>query len=995
MGMKARPLWLAVSVTLAVCGLSTKTFAQSAIAGVVRDASGAVLPGVTVEAASPALIEKSRTVVTDAAGQYRVIDLRPGSYSVTFSLEGFTTVKRDGLELPANFTLALNADMKVGALEETITVSGAAPSVDVQSTSRTQLVSKDALDAIPTSRSIQSVGQLVVGIQMDIPDVGGSRNIEKGDIVAHNLPMGQNTIEIDGFVSTNTADTTGSGANPYYYPQAFIQEAVYETGNVGPDAAGAGVRINWVPRDGGNSFHGDAFLAGYPKSFIGSNVTPALRTAGLGLPNQTTRFVDSELALGGPLKRDQVWFFGDVRAVNLKRLIAGTYDCVDCYGKTTAPSSGSQGLDSGLLMPVYGRLTWQMSPRNKLAAYSDWTVKYRDGFMNPGNDPRTSRGIFNYDSWPFASYVAAVKWTSTLTNKFLIEAGVSPQHVTYSILPGDLNGKYVLPQRGTADWYAKAVRTDLNLGTQWGSYSQTYDNDTRYYYKGAVTYNTGTHTVRGGLAYDVGEVNRLNDANADLTQQYVSGAPTSVQALNTPRPYTTSYQVVAPYLQDVLTVKRLTVNAGLRFEYVNGANEAKTAPAGRFVPERSFPRVADLPNWKTWAPRLGAVYDLFGTAKTALKASLNRFDSVMLNSYATTFNPLAGANASATLSWIDLNGDDIAQGELGCVYLTPGCEINFTQLPKNFGVRSLSTPDPNTKRPYYIESSVGVQQEIARGTSFTLAWTRRTLKNNLLVVNSLLSASDYTAVNAVSPIDGSAITLYNLNANKLGQVANIQTTDSQFRDVYNDLELTVSSRIKGGGTIFGGYSSERSVKTDCNHPDNPNLLLFCDQSKSDIPWRQQIKVSGALPLPWWGFQVAGTFQGMPGYFLPGGLTQTGPQPGTINWQIVQSTRYAANCPGSCTPGALVIPGMTTAQLVVPLTAGNTQFTNRVNQMDLSGSKSIKLHGAKVQVRFDVFNVLNANPVLAVRSVNFGTPAYLQVASIMDARTFRIGAQLTF
>src|SRR5580765_4822570 len=129
--------------------------AQSAIAGVVKDASGAVLPGVNVEASSPALIEKSRSVVTDAQGQYKIVDLRPGVYSVTFSLSGFATVQREGVELTANFTAAVNADLKVGAIEETVTVSGASPVVDVQNTQRRDVLTREVLDVLPTGRNYQ------------------------------------------------------------------------------------------------------------------------------------------------------------------------------------------------------------------------------------------------------------------------------------------------------------------------------------------------------------------------------------------------------------------------------------------------------------------------------------------------------------------------------------------------------------------------------------------------------------------------------------------------------------------------------------------------------------------------------------------------------------------------------------------------------------------------------------------------------------------------
>ena len=141
----------------------------------MKDTSGAVLPGVTVEAASPALIEKVRTVVTDGAGQYKIVDLRPGVYTVTFTLAGFSTVKREGIELTASFTATVNADLRVGALEETITVTGETPTVDVQNVVQQRVMTRDIIDAVPAgTKSAMVLGVLIPGVTTISQDVGGT-----------------------------------------------------------------------------------------------------------------------------------------------------------------------------------------------------------------------------------------------------------------------------------------------------------------------------------------------------------------------------------------------------------------------------------------------------------------------------------------------------------------------------------------------------------------------------------------------------------------------------------------------------------------------------------------------------------------------------------------------------------------------------------------------------------------------------------------------------
>src|SRR3954462_9234365 len=160
------------TILLALLLLPTFAHAQAAITGVVKDASGGVLPGVTVEAASPVLIEKVRSVVSGDSGQYRIVDLRPGIYSVTFTLPGFSTVKREGIELSGMFVATVNGDLKVGALEETITVTGETPIVDVQSAKVQQTVSRDIIAAIPSSKNAAGIQALIPGMSTN-GDNGG------------------------------------------------------------------------------------------------------------------------------------------------------------------------------------------------------------------------------------------------------------------------------------------------------------------------------------------------------------------------------------------------------------------------------------------------------------------------------------------------------------------------------------------------------------------------------------------------------------------------------------------------------------------------------------------------------------------------------------------------------------------------------------------------------------------------------------------------------
>src|SRR6266513_1341661 len=267
-----------VLLAFALLALPSIARAQSTLTGVVKDASGAVMPGVSVEAASPVLIEKSRSVVTDDSGGFKIVDLRPGIYSLTFSLEGFSSVKREGLELPSNFTMTVNIDLKVGCLEETLTVTGSSPIVDVQSTTKAQVLNRETLDAIPTGRTIQAMGQLITGVSLNIPDVGGSRAMQQTYMSTHGLGASQTTVQVDGLLG-NGLD--GDGAVQNYFHSSMSQEMVYTTSGAAADVSGGGVRLNMIPRDGGNRINGSLFSGYQTKDFQSDNLTDSLKSRGL------------------------------------------------------------------------------------------------------------------------------------------------------------------------------------------------------------------------------------------------------------------------------------------------------------------------------------------------------------------------------------------------------------------------------------------------------------------------------------------------------------------------------------------------------------------------------------------------------------------------------------------------------------------------------------------------------------------------------------------
>ena len=310
---------------LALLLSAAPAWAQDAgISGVAKDTSGAVLPGVTVTASSPALIEKERVAITDAEGRYVITQLRPGEYRVAFALDGFSTVVREGVRLAAGFTANIEAEMRVGSLQETITVTGASPVVDVTNVRRQTVVTNELLEALPTStKSIGQLTTLTAGVT-GLGDVGGTYQVEPGqDVVSGGGRFhgkGGTKVSYDGMGMENS-----SGNNSYQLNAASVEEMVMSTSGISADTNADGIVVNIVPKEGGNTFR--TMLSGlYANSAMeATNLSQELKDRGLQTANKTLKLFDYSASVGGPIKRDKLWFFVAPRSWGVARTQAGAY----------------------------------------------------------------------------------------------------------------------------------------------------------------------------------------------------------------------------------------------------------------------------------------------------------------------------------------------------------------------------------------------------------------------------------------------------------------------------------------------------------------------------------------------------------------------------------------------------------------------------------------------------------------------------------------------
>jgi hypothetical protein len=649
--------------------------AQSAFSGIVRDTSGAVLPGVTVEASSPVLIERTRSTVTDDTGRYTIADLRPGTYKLTFTLAGFSILVRDGVELAGNTTSPINADLKVGALEESVTVSGQSPLVDIQNAQRTQVIERDVIDALPTTRNMQSVGSIVPGVKLSRPDVGGSQGMEQTYMRTHGADDRHTSMQVDG-MSVNSS--MGDGNIQAYNDDALAQQVVFQTSGMPAEVAAGGVRVNLIPKDGGNTVKGGGFFGGTASSWQANNLTDDLRARGFKFRNFVDHVQDFNFNLGGPIKKDRLWFFSTVRHVSVDEGVGNSFypaDYNDIQG--IEHKAGDPSIQHQFVRDALVRLTYQANQKTKISSYLERIWKHKDPELLSGYNPITASDI--RDPHHALYYVGQAKLTSTLTNRLLLEAG-------YSTNLERLSQRYqaaieeIAAHPFTDAWYRNVTHTGTQSGNVWGAApggsTGTYPD--RKVISGALSYVTGSHSFKGGAQWSFGVDGNSQVRTGDLVQNYldatgkscVEGAldscvPNTVTVYNTPARY---YEYVnydlGLYAQDTWTMKRLTVSPGVRFDTFNAESQAGCRLAGRFVPAFCRDKVANQPNWKNASPRLAVVYDLFGNAQTALKVSVSKYMLPWSGGWAKRYDPFT--TVTDTRNWRDLNGDDIAQdSEIG------------------------------------------------------------------------------------------------------------------------------------------------------------------------------------------------------------------------------------------------------------------------------------------------------------------------------------------
>ena len=1007
--------------------------AQGAITGVVKDASGAVLPGVTVEASSPELIEKARSATTDDGGRYRIVDLRSGTYTVTFTLPGFSTVRREGVALSGSFTATIDAELKVGGLQETLTVTAESPIVDVQSVRRTTTIDSDVITSIPVTRSYNSLMQLMPNT---VTQAGSSSDVQTAPgMVVFGGSGGRSNegrLNIDG-LSVGSA-FNGAGVSSYIADVGNAREiSMVASGGLG-EAENGGPSLNIVPKEGGNSFHGSAYLSAVSEGMVGSNYSQELKDRGLTVPGELRKIWDYTGAVGGPILKNRLWFFSTAREEGSERGVPGMFANKNA-GDPTKFTYEADLTRPAVLAASYRiyttRFTAQLTPRNKASFYWDEqqpceggaAASYSSsacrkspdtGFVYAGSTAPPTPSASATSSPDIAAFrdhgvrVLQSKWTSPVSNNFLLDAawGSYKSHYGGVPIPGlDTSNLVRITEQCAAGcannggianltYRSPIYFPSINWNTQWNANASfvTGSQNIKVGYQGAYLFDD--RRVGGGIYNSNLLTYRTNNGIPDQLTQVIAGDEVHQRV-----------EFHALYVQEQWTLGRATVQGALRYDHAFSFFPEQTVGGQRFLPAvTKFPRTQGVTGYNDLWPRGGVAYDLFGTGKTSLKFNFGRYlEAAQNGGLFTALNPTGRLSTSASRSWTDTNKNwipdcDLLNTAAQSPATTGSIDTCGPNTNANFGTAVFdSTLDPTLLSGWGVRSGdwqwgASVQQQILPRMSAELSYQRRWLVNFPVTDNRARTPEDHTLFSIVAPTDprlpnGGGYTiagLYNPTAAAAARLNdNYQTLDTKIAkqtQAADAFSFNLTARPRGGLTLQGGFNAANTHSDSCDLrallPETSLLNPYCDNSTG---WITRYTAISTYTVPKIDVLVSGTLRSDKGSSL------------AANWAAPNSATVGLNRPFAGVGGQTV-----TVNLIEP----NTLFGDRVNEINLRFAKILRFGGTRSNIGVDLYNAFNAAPVLSYNqtfspTVTSGTANWLRPTSVLQARYVKISAQIDF
>jgi hypothetical protein len=930
------------------------------LVGKVTDAQGGVLPGAIVTLSGPAVMGR-QTAITNASGQYRFPAVNTGTYKLTFQLAGFSDLVREGIVVPVRSTITVDASMKLASIQETVTVTGASPVVDVENTKVGARLDQELLTSVPTSRTIFGSTTVLPGMVMGRQDPGGLNAATSTGMVAH----GQSGYNLNYYGVT--ADTPQNYGSMYYMDFGSAEEISVDTAAMGAEiGGGGGANINVVPKSGGNSIRGDVLYQttgrGVWENFSGNNITPELRAQGITDPS-LQKLYDFNASVGGPFVKDRLWWFGSIR----------NYSTVENISAFSIP------FDSNLRNYTTSA-RYQVNKNNQFSAFWTYNRKFQPhrgaGVAQPNPigtlNQQSPKNLFN-GNWTsvmgqntfleVSSSYFHMHWPSRFSDEFLALPAAQQHSSTFN----NTTKIYIDGPEPTGSRLRDAYRQQTNVGV------------TRY-----IDELVGaSHQLKLGFENWWGWGTDGFDIFNDTRLRYNSAAdgsnlvPFEIFAYNTPLTQETKMRNFAAFAQDRLTYPRFTLNVGVRWSYYDGQLPEQTGGGGHWFPQVTYPAVKAPYAWNTIAPRTGVIWKVTEDGKNVAKAAYSRYYEPMYTDEMDAINQnIIQTGGVATYTWLgDKNGNGIVDaGE-------------YNPVPKSVFTPKANSIDPNLRDPRVDEILFTYQREVVNNVSFSASWIQRWFNDATVdqdrggsanpISYSTKVVTDPGPDNLANSGDERQLTFYNRSGTDVffhtncGNGVSVKCTRQ-----YRGLELSLGKRMSNHWQLMGSYVFSRlDGDRTLDYTDPNNLLPFVQTGRGNNDQPHAFKLLGSYEAPF-GIRLGANYQGLTGL----------PRQRNLTVSLTQgSTVYTVENPG-------------------------TYRQDFLNLLSVRGDKRFRFSGQHaISVIAEVHNALNSHAgqnsfgtatqnfasQAAFDAARLGTSYFGRVQEIVAPRILKVGVRFEF
>lgn len=943
-----RVLLTAAVAVLFVPGMASAQ-ASGEIFGRVSDASGGVMPGVTVTLSGPSLITPQTTVSLDS-GAYRFPSIPIGTYSVTFEIPGFKRMVRENVRVETGFNAEINVALSVSTVEETVTVSAAGPVVDTRSTTTGQTFNREMLERIPSARDSWVVLEQTAGIIMNQQNVGGNKSGQQSTFIAHGT--GNNEVwNVDG---GNVTDMASSSSSLYFDFDAF-EEIQVQTGGSDASVQSSGVSVNLVTRSGGNEFRGSSRFYVVDNNLQGDNITPELREQGAGSGNPIKNIKDYGFELGGPIMRNEAWFWG---SAGLNDIEVGVVGFTNPGGDPNNPDDLFSDVTN--LKTYNAKLQYQWSRTNKSTFLYFFNDKVRNARgAAPNMPPETT---FRQTA-PVHNIKATHQWIPS--NRLTVELqGFSMPNGGFKL---DFHEDSLINVQGAID-LATNVSSRSNQMNDNRRPQAELRADANYF---LTNFLGGDHATKFGVGYRDNPVGFSAVRGGRARARFRNGLPVEADLYrdsNTERAIKQYYG----YLQDSFTRGKLTVNGGVRVDYQDDEALASSVAANPIIPDLlpavDFRGADSGVSFLDVSPRLGVTYNLSGDGKTIVKSNYAIYwgTGITTAQYVTPVGEVA-----LRYPWNDANGDRFVQrNELD---LTRRLNITGNYDPANpASPVSPTTVDPNLKNDRTDEFSIGLEHELMENFGVGAAYIFRNYPDYENYTPAIgVRSADYVPVTITVPCPSVACTdpSYTVTYYQLPytQPAQSQRRNADRTRKYHGLELTARKRFSRRW-MMNASANLQTTKYYYGEPDlayqDPTDVAMLDGAETGTANARWIgKLTGLYVLPWQDIGISGFFNARQGY--------------PFNRYVLSPSRTG---------------GIGTVNIDIDRW-GEVRYDN-FYQVDMRIEKQFTFGRSKLAASFDVFNLLNSNVVLSREDQMNSTRANF-VEEVLAPRVARFGVRFSF